>query len=277
MKLGATVCRAGRLCLRRLCPGVVIPWKVVLCCHRLVRGLTGESSPLLATSEDLTLAQQRIEDPLIRDELHGLKLTGWGIDVDTLNWLVRFMRGSGIARVLEFGSGLSSLVFAHCCRVNTLASGCSERTGDDPMVISIEQDGAFAARTREMLETTGLSQVTRVIHAPLVKRNCGKEMTQGYGVDLAKLPDVLADWTADLVFVDGPATDDGLGRMVAVEDSISRASRECRLLLDDAFRGEEMDMFPCLQRRGEWLLQGIAVVGKGLAVGLRSHSDRATR
>lgn len=265
MKLGSAVCRAGRLCLRRACSGAVVPWKVVLCGHRLARALTGETAPLLATGEDLTLAQQHMEDSFIRDGLQGLKLTSWGIDVDTLNWLVRFMRGSGIVRVLEFGSGLSSLAFAHGCRVNAVASGYSERAGDDPMVISIEQDGAFAAQTREMLEKAGLSRVVRVVHAPLVERSCGEAMTQGYDVDLADIPDVSADWTAELVFIDGPATEDGLGRVVAAMDSVGRASQGCRLLMDDAFRGEEMDMIADLQCNSDWMVKGVAVVGKGVA------------
>ncbi|MDX1430256.1 MAG: class I SAM-dependent methyltransferase, partial [Rhodothermales bacterium] len=83
-------------------------------------------------------------------------LTGWAAEpglVGTLQSIVQLRRPS---LVVELGSGASTIVVAHALK----------RLGDG-LIISLDHDETFAARTKREVERRGLGEVARVRHAPL--------------------------------------------------------------------------------------------------------------
>jgi predicted O-methyltransferase YrrM len=90
--------------------------------------------------------------------------------------------------VVETGSGVSTLIIAY--RLQRLGRGT---------VVALEQDEGHAARTRAELERHDLTQLARVVHAPLVPVTVGGTQHRWHA------PHALDDLESiDLVLDDGP-------------------------------------------------------------------------
>lgn len=152
---------------------------------------------------------------------------------DLLVALWRLIREKRPARVLELGSGLSTLVMAHALEQNR---GSGE-------LVSLEHHAHFAAQTRSLLAEHGLEGRARVLDAPL-QRAAGR---QDLWYALSAL-EGLAE--VELLFVDGPGNRErGMalfllhellaGKAVIVVDDVDRP--EIRRMLQgwqEAFRGQ---------------------------------------
>ncbi len=92
-------------------------------------------------------------------------------------------------RVLELGSGLSTLVMAYAL----------ESTGRGTLG-ALEDHAGYAARTRRLLREHGLDAYADVIEARLEQSTVDGDVPFWYA-----LPDLSADAPIDLLFVDGPA------------------------------------------------------------------------
>ncbi len=120
-------------------------------------------------------------------------LNTWAASPDLLVALWRIIREERPARVLELGSGLSTLVMAHALEQN-------QEGGE---LVALENEALFANQTRRQLEERGLERTARVLDAPLQRQQIAG--WQGLWYTLPSL-DGLAD--VDLLLVDGPGTHD---------------------------------------------------------------------
>lgn len=223
--------------------------------------LTGRSSPLSPVDEELNLAVNAVSDATVRKAVQGELMTGWSIDVDSLNWIAAYMKAHGVKRVVEFGSGVSTVALAALC-----GSGESGETGAC-RVLSIEQSAEWADNTRRMLAEKGLGGRAEVRHCPLGDRNIDGMPMKGYEWDFSEHSDRLGpEWRADMIFVDGPAAS-GLSRARAVLDGLQLAADECRIVMDDGFRDDEIASMMCLEQQDHFRFEGVVPVGKGLALG----------
>lgn len=150
---------------------------------------------------------------------------GWAASPDFLRVIMEQARKTRPTRVIECSSGISTVILARCMQLN----------GDGGHVFSLEHDAQYAAQTRSMLASQGLSDFATVIDAPL--RPYKLPNWSGLWYDTAKLP---ADQIFDLLVVDGPpvATNDE-ARYPALPLLSSMMGAEAHLFLDDANRDQE--------------------------------------
>jgi predicted O-methyltransferase YrrM len=132
------------------------------------------------------------------------------------------------ARVLEFGSGVSTVLIARVLR----------QLGEKARIDSLEHAEEWYQRTRELVRAAGVGDVVRLHHSPLGSRD-GIEVPW---YDLG----VLAgnDGPFDLVLVDGPegGSRDRLARLggfLSVRDHLAPGAA---ILLDDGLRAGEREI-----------------------------------
>jgi predicted O-methyltransferase YrrM len=131
-------------------------------------------------------------------------------------------------RVLEFGSGVSTVVIARILR----------EFGDHARLDSFEHHERWYPRTRDLLERTGVTDVAHLHYAPLAPR----EDLDVPWYDLSALPD---GELYDLVLVDGPQGGRRreplarLGGFLAVRERLAPGAV---ILLDDGLRRGEREV-----------------------------------
>jgi len=150
---------------------------------------------------------------------------GWAIGGDCAQRLVSLIFSMRPRRILEAGSGLSTI----------LAAQCLERIGGDGLVISLEHEKKWLEETRSGLAQHGLSHRAHVHHTPLVDVELGQEKFSWYDLSSAELPDEVG-----FIFIDGPPKAVGpSARYPALPLLHDRLSGGGVILMDDAARTEE--------------------------------------
>jgi predicted O-methyltransferase YrrM len=148
---------------------------------------------------------------------------GWSASPDFLLLIASHTRAARPRMVLECGSGTSTIVLARALQLNGVGH-----------VHSLEHDPTFAARTREHLHRSGLTEWATVIDAPLRPyRSEGKEYSW---YEFESIP----DGPIDLLVVDGPPMPIGPeARYPAGPVLFPRLNPGAVVFLDDADRKDE--------------------------------------
>jgi predicted O-methyltransferase YrrM len=154
-----------------------------------------------------------------------LVVDGWAAAPDLLQLLFALVRVARPRHVVEFGSGVSTLVLARA------AARCG-----DCVVTSLDHDPKFAHATTELLASGADAHLVTVQCAPLVARVRAGELMPAYDVDNECL---ASPRPADVIFIDGPPAALG-GRRGMIYQALEYAQSGSIILLDDAAReGEE--------------------------------------
>jgi predicted O-methyltransferase YrrM len=144
----------------------------------------------------------------------------WAASPDVLLTLLELAQSSKPARILDLGSGMSTLVLAHSAPQST--------------VISIDNSAEYAGKTSRLLATHGIANVDIRI-APLTPHSSGVDW-----YDLSKLGDISS---IDLLFVDGPpGSKNPKARHPAIAECVAKLSPRAIVVIDDAGRDGEKDM-----------------------------------
>lgn len=141
-----------------------------------------------------------------------------------LNAVWELIRSERPQRVLELGSGLSSLVMAYALEANGAGR-----------LQALEDRGESAAATRQLLAEHNLQSYAQVLDAPLRPLKLDGERRHWY-----TLPEPSSDQPIDLLFVDGPAGQLAPGiRYPALPLLRDFLADHAVILLDDTFREHE--------------------------------------
>ena len=144
----------------------------------------------------------------------------WAASPDVLLTLLELSQSSTPARILDLGSGMSTLVLA--------------KSAPQATIISIDNSAEFAGKTKKLLETHGVTNVDLRV-APLTPHRSGVEW-----YDLSKLEDISH---IDLLFVDGPPGSKNLkARHPAIAECVAKLNPRAIVVIDDAGRDGEKDM-----------------------------------
>ena len=141
-----------------------------------------------------------------------------------LNAAWELIRSERPKRVLELGSGLSTLLMAYALEAN-----------GEGQLEALENHAQSAAKTRRLLAEHRMQAQAQVLDAPLTPFELDGDSYRWY-----TLPDLGADKPVDLLFVDGPAG--RLAPMVrypALPLLRRRLADDAVILLDDTFRAHE--------------------------------------
>ncbi len=159
---------------------------------------------------------------------------GWAASTDLLGEVLRAIAAQRPQRVVELGSGLSTLVIAAALRSN-----------GGGHLVSIDAEGDYAAVTRAQLQRQGLSDWAEVRVAPLKQLSFEDSTRPWYDTSLlADLEDI------DLLLVDGPPTLRRADiRYPALPYFWKRLNPGAIVLLDDAARPAERAMAEVWRQR----------------------------
>jgi predicted O-methyltransferase YrrM len=144
----------------------------------------------------------------------------WAASPDVLLTLLDLAKSRKPSRILDLGSGMSTLVLAI--------------SAPDSKIISIDNSAEYAEKTRALLSTHSISNV-EIRVAPLTPHSSGVDW-----YDVSKLVD-LSD--IDLLFIDGPpGSKNDRARHPALYECLSKLSPHAVIVIDDAGRDGEKDM-----------------------------------
>ena len=144
----------------------------------------------------------------------------WAASPDVLLTLFDCAKSSRPVRILDLGSGMSTLVLA--------------KAAPQASIISIDNSDEYAGKTKALLASHGITNVD-VRVAPLMPHASGVEW-----YDLAQLHDVA---NIDLLFIDGPpGSKNPKARHPAIAECVAKLSPRAIVVIDDAGRDGEKDM-----------------------------------
>ncbi len=200
--------------------------------------------------------------------LRDLPTGGWSIPLDTAHALAALFAEAAPMRVLELGSGVSTVL---------LAALCAE-SGRAARVVSLEERPRYAARTQRLLATFGLDGYASVLTAPVRLTRFANWRGFSYQPNESLLRQALGGRAVDFLFVDGPASwGRGRGdcRYSALPLVWPWAAVRLMFAIDDAWRRRDFAILERWQQLPGVTVDGIIPVGRGLGVGTLSSPIRA--
>jgi predicted O-methyltransferase YrrM len=146
----------------------------------------------------------------------------WAMDPTSCRFLAAFTRALGARRVLEFGSGFSTLMMAR--EIAAL---------EDNYLLSVDDSAKYTALAKEAFETSECPAKVEFRTAKLTPKLYGPRLLLGY--DLPKgLLEAMGPF--DLVLIDAPHHD--YGRESVFYDAFAAVVPGGYLVLDDANRAD---------------------------------------
>ncbi|MGI9145092.1 MAG: hypothetical protein ACR2IK_00835 [Chloroflexota bacterium] len=202
-----------------------------------------------------------------------LPLSLWTLDAATLRHLTMRLAERKPTTILEFGSGMSTLVLAAFCQSTTHTAPVPR-----PHVFSLEQSEPEVARLASALAVHGLSEYATVLHAPLVSRTIFQTPVQSYDVARSGLTEALSGRHPEFLVVDGPVGPPGT-RLETLPSVLPYIDSHVFWLLDDALRPGELWVLQHWLKCGNVRAVRLLQIGKGVAEGvyIRGHSTAAQR
>ncbi|MFW5696234.1 MAG: O-methyltransferase [Phototrophicaceae bacterium] len=148
----------------------------------------------------------------------------WSISPDFGLLLAEQVRRRQPTRVLELGSGASTLVLAYA--LEAVGSG---------KLISVEHNEEYVERTRRELDKHGLSDWVTVIHAPLTDVTDDESTYRWYDI-----PDDMDLDQIDILIVDGPPVEgQKMVRYPALPMLFEHLAPDALVIIDDYLRADE--------------------------------------
>lgn len=173
----------------------------------------------------------------------------WAVSPDALRILVEHALAARPKRILECGSGVSTVALARCMELNGAGH-----------VYSLEHDIEYANKTRAYLARVGLSPWATVIDAPLGPLTLRGREWLWYQMGKCAIEEI------DMLFVDGPPTSvHETARYPAGPILFPRLSRSAVAFLDDEIRPEEKQAIRMWKEDFPQLVSEIHKCEKGLA------------
>jgi hypothetical protein len=189
------------------------------------------------------------------------KLGAFALDAETLAFLWNYLVRTQPTIIIECGSGLSTIVFAHYLAKFRAADS-------EALLISLEQDQQVRSDVEMRLIRAHLQDYARILHAPL-------DEVHRYSQEALDEFESLRIRGADLLLIDGPFGPPGC-RVWTLPSLLPYCRSGARWFLDDGFRDAEFAILKKWARASGIAVEGIHPLGKGLATG-RVVSGRPPR
>lgn len=241
-RLGAKLCRSSPL-----------PLPYVLGLRSVLRTLTG-SRNVLCHTEIVTTRGEEIPLPLLQKDFAGEKLGDFSLDAETVQFLWSRLAADEPRCIMEFGSGLSTVMLARYAQLR------SEQGLPYPRIVSVDQRDADIARTRSLLERSDVSDYVKLLLGPL-------DAEGRYQVAREEVTAALDGSRVDWFLIDGPFGPTGC-RVHTLGQFQSYGAPRARWYLDDSFRDSELSVLTQWRKWPSVSVTGVFPVGKGLASGV---------
>ena len=153
-------------------------------------------------------------------------MSRWTAYPDLAKTIVRECMMNKPSLVVELGSGISTLITAYAL----------EQHGEvGAQVISLDHNEEYTQKTKNLLKSHKLESNAQVIYSPLEPRQIDDKIYNWYSLE-----GLTTKINIDLLIVDGPPVKTNqLARYPALPSLLSRLSKDCVIILDDAARQSE--------------------------------------
>lgn len=206
--------------------------------------------------------------PVIESLLDDLGTGGWRIHRDAARAIAHIYGQARPAGVLEFGSGVSTVMFAALAQVSGLPS----------RIVSIEENPTYVETTRALLQRYGLADLASIVVAPVEQQTISGWRGFAYRPDARAVACALGTVRPDLLFIDGPASwlrrrsDCRFGTLLVGRQF---AATRALFVADDAFRRRERAILRHWNTLDGVEVMGILPVGRGLGIGLLNSAGQS--
>lgn len=155
------------------------------------------------------------------------KMRNWAISPDFAELLLREVLIRKPENIVEFGSGVSTLITGYALEMNKKGK-----------LTSFEHDMFYGKKTIQNLMLHGLEEFVEVISAPIADFTINNRDVKWYSVDETKVPAKI-----DMLVVDGPpARTDKEARYPALPYLIDHLADDAIVIMDDGIRQEEREI-----------------------------------
>jgi hypothetical protein len=202
----------------------------------------------------------------VRDVVADRAADRYALGSEALNFLDRRISELRPEAILEFGSGVSTVV---------LAARMAEMYGEDrPRVFSVDESETYLRETHRMLAEVGLGGCARLAHRDVREQVISGHPTACYDLDESFLRSFL-ELAPDVLLVDGPSGGGTvrLGTLPLVQDHLRTP---CTFFLDDALREEEIAVASLWRRLAAVEISRVHILGHGLLEGRIIHPQRSS-
>ena len=236
-------------------------WKLsgILPRFRDRRGLlwrVNEVSPTTCSEPDLES---------IWDEVCGA--SSWAMPSQAVLWMWHFLQQKRPRTIVEFGSGISTLLFASYALANP-----THRV----QVLTIDHEQAWIDTVNQKLAERQLDRFITTIHAPIVSFDDASESSGVYAPRRVRRGIHSLQSQIDFVLIDGPPAH-LYGRGGTLPQVLPWLSDKATVLLDDACRPHEFQLCSDWEQRFASLVrwQGTVPIGHGIGVFRRKATPTA--
>ena len=159
-------------------------------------------------------------------------MTSWSIAPEFAWWLFQHVTAARPGKIIELGSGTSTLVIAAALK----------RIGKGRF-LSFEHDHAYLEKTRALLQACDLQDYVELLYTPLEKLDLDDQSYRWYDLPYDLIDHMIGRSQLDLLLVDGPpAATNHHARYPAMVRLRDYCSESTVVLLDDAAREEEQEI-----------------------------------
>jgi len=219
--------------------------------------ITDFQSSLFPPRSILFQSEYFIQDKEISQLLRGQRLGLWAMSAESLNYIINWLLSHAPDRVIECGSGVSTLCIAAILRRMTTSHYA-------PHLISFEQSVEQVGITEALLESQSLSDYVTVAHAPLTA-TCSTYGSAVYSELKATALELLNGEKCDLLVVDGPYGESAC-RYHVVPELLPSIKPGGTIFMDDALRDGELLVAKKWEKISGIAVEGVVFAGKGLLV-----------
>ena len=221
---------------------------------------TGRPNFLFSACRDGEEDGSRLADDELSQALSGVALGQWPMGVSAIDAWTEALLARAPATVLEFGSGVSTVVSATLMR--------RIHGADSVRVFSVEQGEDAAAQTRARLEALGLNDLVSILIAPVERVQVDAFESSGYAVTVDQMGAFLGDVRPEMVLIDGPFGGYG-ARFSTLPVAHAWLAEDAEIWMDDALRDSELAIAHWWEALGYLSSPTLQFTAKGIVRGRR--------
>jgi predicted O-methyltransferase YrrM len=164
--------------------------------------------------------------------LNAIVQSEWSCTMPTLLYLWRHCQTQRPQRIIEFGSGISTCLFA-------LYAVEMRRRNLHVEVVSLDHEAKWLANTRAMLDRIGIPATIHLLHAPIGEQMVLSRLRPACIASDRELTKLAGADGFDLCLIDGPPKQ--FGRTGSLVIAAPYLAKQAVVMLDDALRQGERD------------------------------------
>lgn len=198
--------------------------------------------------------------PLMHDRPY-LPFTGAALRPFCLSHILNDILVNSRKHIIEFGSGVSTLIIARLIKANDLPA----------KMVSIEHDENWCMRLRRLVKEEGLEEIVNQVHAPLGACHLSKNNCEWYKTE--SIISAIKSNKFDMIIVDGPPAwkpEIQLSRYPAVPFMLDNLDETFSIFLDDAIRPGEKDIIKMWEKE---LGLSFVISNQSLAYAVKGHAN----